>query len=177
MYLSRRPYRLLQEGGDKEEEEAASPTIPAIRHSQFDPRSDATPSPVPSLLGLVPRLGLPGKASPSVGPAGTAAAAATEKEAAAAAAAAVAGEGPPSSARPKGIPRLNLTGSMHSNLETRTASAELQVGAVLPPCLPAGLLSELPLSTASCGWPAEGQRAAGAEERKRKGKAERPPAP
>ena len=111
------PCPVTMQGSD---EEAASPTIPAHR-TEFDP-SPAPPRPaLPSLLGLIPRLGLPGKPSPAPealgatgGSPGATHAAGTQQQQEG---------GRPSMA----IPRLNLAGSMHSNLETRTASAELQV--------------------------------------------------
>jgi hypothetical protein len=76
---------------------------------------------MPGLLAAVPRLALPAKSSPAAGSAGLPAGAP----------AAAAGGAPEDAGRPLAIPRLNLTASMHSNLETRTASAELQASSLL----------------------------------------------
>lgn len=97
---------IVEDFNEDDDDEAASPTIPAHRQPQFEASSPTAFR--PGLPGL-PRLALPVKASPTVAGSG-------QQQAAS------------DSGKPLTIPRLNLTSSMHSTLETRTASAELQVG-------------------------------------------------
>ena len=99
------------EEGNGTDSETASPTIPALRASPF---SQAVP-PVPLQLARV--------ASAAKTPLSSGRSEQPSQRA---------GEEPQhDGGGGAAVPRLNLSPSMHSNLETRNAVAELQVGGVL----------------------------------------------